>query len=266
LEEIRLQYADKEKCLKEEITNVEKCRNEIIVIRRDHATTCKKYEDDITQIKINFKLSIDKCEASVKSEQDINIKIRAEISDLNCKITEIEAKLTFTIKISEEWETKNRNCDTERTSLRRSIETSKINLSETQGQLTTCVDHNKRIQGDLDKSRNDLEICNNSVTDIRKKYNEGEEVIVRLRGEIKTCQSDRKTSENENASLRCATNKFLSIIETAEEKAYKAILEVKGIFDGNKVALNKFVNVHNIVCKTCAEGAPCEDQAAVAIV
>jgi len=257
LEELRSRYTGMEISYKKEQTLVENFQNQIIVLREEHSQICKKYDDDIAQLKFTFKVSIDKCEASVKSERDINASIRIQITNLLIKITEIEEKLTFSIKLSEDWQRKQQYCENETVSLKQQIDVIKVHFDDTDAHLSSCVTHTKSLQTEVTRSKSELETCSINFIDIRNKFESGEAIIVKLLGEIGNCEAGRKRSEAEVAALQCEVSKFLTEIEGAEDRAITAILEVKGLFDGNKAALGKFVKSQNIGCKTCGHGEPC---------
>lgn len=240
--DIETNYESEKKC-------VINCKNEIVVIREDCTKRYQKYEDDITDLKITFKGSLDKCEALVKSEKDNNAKCRIEITNLQIRIVEIENKLTISIKVSEDWQKKNQCCEDDSITLRRTIETLRTNLADTNKQLSICVANSNSLQSELTSCKSNWDICRNELSETKKKLADKEVIIVNLNIQINSLESSIKCCQADLSGLRCDVNHYLAGVKSAEEKAYEYVSQVLGILDGNKKSMSNFVGSHDITCR-----------------
>src|SRR6201999_3903404 len=91
----RMQKDEMEKSYESEKALVTRCRNDIVNIREDFAKITMKYESTITELKSNFKISLEKCELSVKSEKEINNKLSVDLKNFEKEIVQIRNQLTI---------------------------------------------------------------------------------------------------------------------------------------------------------------------------
>lgn len=249
LSECNTRKKDIEKNLESEKKNVGTCKDEIVTIRAECSRRYQKYEDDITELKSNTKVSIDRCEDSLKTERDENANIRNNITKLQNRITDLETKLTAAISVSDDWQKKSKFCEDDSIVTKQTIETLRTNLADTNKHVSTCVANSNSLQSELNSCKSNLEICSGDLGDTKKRLTESEVNIVDLNKNIVSLESIKKSCQTEISTLRCDVNQYFENVKSAEEKAYEAATQVLSILDGNKKSLSKFVGSHDLTCR-----------------
>lgn len=238
-----------EKNLQSERTNVDKCKKEIVSIREVCSTRYQKYEDDITKLKSDSKVSIDQCEASLKLEKDNNADNRIEITKLQNQIVGIESKLNISIKTSEDWQKKSKLCEDDSITAKQTIETQRTNLEDTNKHLSICVANSNSLQTDLTSCKSKLEDCSGNLVKTKTKLADSEVVTVNQNSKIDSLGNENKRCQTEITKLRCDVEGHLAGVRSAEQKVSVALQQALSILDGNTKSSNDFIGSQNIYCK-----------------
>lgn len=229
------------------------CKNEIVTVRDECTKRSQKYDDDLANLKITSKASIDKCEASLKTERDSNAKIRIDVTNLQNRIVEFESKLTISINVSDDWQKKNKYCEDNSVTLRQTIETLRSNLADTNKNLSDSVANGNSLQSQLTSCKSSLEICTTNLSDTKNKLADRETTIINLNVQIGSLESSNNRCQGEVSKLRCDVNQYLDGAKAAEEKARQTVLEVLSILDVKKKSMSDFVDSHDITCNSRVE-------------
>ncbi|XP_037036709.1 myosin-3-like [Bradysia coprophila] len=238
-----------EQNLETERKAVDKCKAEVVTMRNECSTRYKKFEDDIIVLKSNNQISIDKCQATLKSEIDINVNSRTEITVLKNQITDFETKLSVSIKNSEDWQKRNQFCEDDSINLKQKIESLQTNVADVNQHLTTCVTNANSLQIDITSCQSKRDVCTDDLERTKKKLVDSELVIVNLNINVSSLETARKTCQTELSTLRCDVDQYLRNTKSAQEKVNVAVLQVLSFLDTDKKFLGDFIDSHDTTCK-----------------
>jgi chromosome segregation ATPase len=230
---------------------------EIIQVRGECQLKYNQYDIQISELNISFQGRLDECNAELDIERNTIVNINIDITNLRNELVDIKNQLTISLQVSQDWESKNLQCEGSLVLLNETIVVLRNTIDTTNSQLTECAENDLKLQENLNTCNADLALSEENLTAAENDVNDRDITIEGLLSDISDLTNDNNTCNNELGELRCSINQFLPSIVEAENNIKQKLLDVTALFDDNGNNILGFAGGHNLDCPSCDGSVPC---------